>query len=1028
MPDPTLAPPAIWIPPAAARLAQARGNTVEVYPGGEVRMLADGGGRSAKGHDGVYVQSGEVEDEHNPNLAPEFWRGCDNERGVYDKMIAEDPTAQAIRFARILPLAATEFRVEPYADRDGTVQPWAQEQADFIETALFRLMHPGWTETKAQIAEFSGRGARYFEPVFRRDRELERVVLDCLALRPLRSVDKWLDTPDGWAMEQAVLRGDAQRGGAQSSPVIPAEDLIGFRFFPQGSSPEPQGLFRPMYGPWKRRSTLARYEIQGANRYAYPVPVITIDPSNPNFTPGDRTKANNIAREFRAGVRAFVAMPPGYSIDFKTADVDLSALRASYNADGREMARAGLANHLFTGEANGTQALFTGQFGGMFKQSLQYDANTIAAVLSEGPRALLRRLVVLNFGKQPGYPRLVAGEVPVGDPLAVVQAVASMAEKRVIEDTDRKVEDHIRTALSLPERPEPLDPSLVPGALAPAGDSEDIAKTAFNGAQVTAALTIPEKVTAGALTREQGKAAMLAFFPLTPEQVDGIIDGAVAAKPKAEPTPDDEPDPDTPKPAGKTKARADETGEAQESDKDIEAAPEATAEALAERAMPDRPATGPRDRAIRVAETVVRLSETTGVVTQGKSAVAGVIVDWQERVAPAYAALVSQADSLDAAAKVPVPHQAELQKELADALRGVYAAGGRSAVAELRRIERDPGLARRIEEQELDRGLEGDIAAPVTFAESRSFPAPAAGIAELRRGLEWVAEGHAGDGLKSATVAAARRIVDSRRVSAEKVRKMGPWLARHEADKDGEGFSRGEDGYPSPGRVAWALWMGDPGVAFARRAAAALETTASECAAGCGCHAPSLLGGIGLQERVEESAAFSLACVAFAEDKAKAPKPAKGQPPSDFDDIDPEASIRAVAATTTRAVVARMVQAATNALQGQSLGGSIEAIPAAERGAIVGGAVAALSPGPLLNQAQGDVNTVFGLGRQQEQRALGVERYMYSNLLESQSCENCASFDGTIFGADELDTYATPAVWCEGGDRCNCLVIGLPRG
>ena len=41
---------------------------------------------------------------------------------------------------------------------------------------------------------------------------------------------------------------------------------------------------------------------------------------------------------------------------------------------------------------------------------------------------------------------------------------------------------------------------------------------------------------------------------------------------------------------------------------------------------------------------------------------------------------------------------------------------------------------------------------------------------------------------------------------------MAAWFARHEVDKQGEGFSSGEDGYPSKGRVAWAAWGGDAGM------------------------------------------------------------------------------------------------------------------------------------------------------------------------------------------------------------------------
>jgi hypothetical protein len=44
---------------------------------------------------------------------------------------------------------------------------------------------------------------------------------------------------------------------------------------------------------------------------------------------------------------------------------------------------------------------------------------------------------------------------------------------------------------------------------------------------------------------------------------------------------------------------------------------------------------------------------------------------------------------------------------------------------------------------------------------------------------------------------------------------MVSFFARHEVDKQGEGFSPGEPGYPSNGRIAWALWGGDPGKAWA---------------------------------------------------------------------------------------------------------------------------------------------------------------------------------------------------------------------
>ena len=44
---------------------------------------------------------------------------------------------------------------------------------------------------------------------------------------------------------------------------------------------------------------------------------------------------------------------------------------------------------------------------------------------------------------------------------------------------------------------------------------------------------------------------------------------------------------------------------------------------------------------------------------------------------------------------------------------------------------------------------------------------------------------------------------------------MYSFFSRHEVDKEAEGFSAGEDGYPSPGRVAWDLWGGDAGFSWA---------------------------------------------------------------------------------------------------------------------------------------------------------------------------------------------------------------------
>ena len=95
-------------------------------------------------------------------------------------------------------------------------------------------------------------------------------------------------------------------------------------------------------------------------------------------------------------------------------------------------------------------------------------------------------------------------------------------------------------------------------------------------------------------------------------------------------------------------------------------------------------------------------------------------------------------------------------------------------------------------------------------------------VEEARKGLEWRDEYDRGG--TRVGVARARDIVNGRNLSADTVKRMFSFFSRHEeSSKGGEGFSPGEDGYPSAGRIAWALWGGDPGFSWSRAIAERLD-------------------------------------------------------------------------------------------------------------------------------------------------------------------------------------------------------------
>jgi HK97 family phage major capsid protein/HK97 family phage prohead protease len=94
-------------------------------------------------------------------------------------------------------------------------------------------------------------------------------------------------------------------------------------------------------------------------------------------------------------------------------------------------------------------------------------------------------------------------------------------------------------------------------------------------------------------------------------------------------------------------------------------------------------------------------------------------------------------------------------------------------------------------------------------------------VEEAQRGLEWRRE--FGRGGTEVGIARARDIVNGKNLSDDTVKRMFSFFSRHEVDKQAEGFSPGEEGYPSNGRIAWALWGGDAGFSWSKDKVAGMD-------------------------------------------------------------------------------------------------------------------------------------------------------------------------------------------------------------
>jgi len=101
--------------------------------------------------------------------------------------------------------------------------------------------------------------------------------------------------------------------------------------------------------------------------------------------------------------------------------------------------------------------------------------------------------------------------------------------------------------------------------------------------------------------------------------------------------------------------------------------------------------------------------------------------------------------------------------------------------------------------------------------------APAYMRAAARRGLEYYADGLAGDGLVDRTVDEARQMAAGT-VSDDKWIRIAAWIARHLGDLDSPDADPSSDNYPSAGVVAHLLWGSGPSKRAAERTLAYAES------------------------------------------------------------------------------------------------------------------------------------------------------------------------------------------------------------
>ncbi|MCW6506574.1 hypothetical protein [Lichenifustis flavocetrariae] len=92
--------------------------------------------------------------------------------------------------------------------------------------------------------------------------------------------------------------------------------------------------------------------------------------------------------------------------------------------------------------------------------------------------------------------------------------------------------------------------------------------------------------------------------------------------------------------------------------------------------------------------------------------------------------------------------------------------------------------------------------------------------ANAKKGLELRAKFHRGG--TEVGFHRAEQLARQDELGEEDIKSMHSYFARHAVDKEGKSHEWGSDENPSAGYIAWLLWGGDEGKAWADRYAAKL--------------------------------------------------------------------------------------------------------------------------------------------------------------------------------------------------------------
>lgn len=365
---------------------------------------------------------------------------------VYNRMRRSDGNIAMIMRAIKLPIRSASWSIQC---NDKT--PEAEAQKKLFEHILFSDLGKPWTRFTGEALTFVDFGYSLFEktfkPVIAHPEFGSYVGIKNLGFRGQRTIERWIVDDAG----QLLAVEQHSQGDTGRMVKIDQEHLMHFCPDQEGDNFEGISFLRACYGSFYRKDLYLKLLAAGIEKYAIPVPVLTIPSGKENSV--EYENALKVLRRYTSNQTNYITKPAGWDLDIKVTTLDPQKIRDSIKDENQEMVNSVLAGFLMLGQTNSGSFSLGSTLGDFFGTAVQFLGDHICEVFNDSKTGVLADLARLNFGEELKC-RLVVEGIKDSASGAFADVVQKLIASGAIKP-DAELETFIRDKFNLPN----ADPS-----------------------------------------------------------------------------------------------------------------------------------------------------------------------------------------------------------------------------------------------------------------------------------------------------------------------------------------------------------------------------------------------------------------------------------------------------------------------------------------------------------------------------------------------------------------------------------------